>query len=302
MPVTPVLDPTTRDALRRLVWRLRDRRAISSVTGSEQSIFRGRGMEFDQVVRYAFGDDIRDVDWNVTARLGDLYRKRFIEEREVVVFVVFNDDPALQFGSGSKSKREVMNELVCFALLLAAMKRERVGMLHRTGEADYMMSPTRNRARLLREIVRLLQARPPDPRMPADSCRSPRPIAGVPRGSLVIWFGEIPESSPTAEWRAWSRDYDVLGVRVEDHLEREPPDSTMQLSLDPVTDCLREIHGGSVVVERHAAWKIQREKLWRQWWPDAHRRFVMDVDRDPLDQFIKMLKSGEFRAARSRPG
>jgi hypothetical protein len=76
----------------------------------------------------------------------------------------------------------------------------------------------------------------------------------------------------------------------------------MQLSLDPVTDRLREIHGGSVVVERHAAWKIQREKLWRQWWPDAHRRFVMDVDRDPLDQFIKMLKSGEFRAARSRPG
>ena len=96
--VNHLLDAKTREALQRLVWRLRGRRAVSTATGSERSIFRGRGMEFDQVVKYAFGDDIRDVDWNVTAKLGDLYRKCFVEEREVVVFVVFHDDPASRCG------------------------------------------------------------------------------------------------------------------------------------------------------------------------------------------------------------
>jgi uncharacterized protein (DUF58 family) len=81
--------------LRRLEWRVRH--AVENVlSGEYRSAFRGRGMEFDQVVRYEFGDDVRDIDWNVTARLGEPYRKKFVEEREVTVMIVLEDTPSLQ--------------------------------------------------------------------------------------------------------------------------------------------------------------------------------------------------------------
>ena len=89
--------------LRQLEWKVRH--AVENVlSGEYRSAFRGRGMEFDQVVKYTFGDDIRDIDWNVTARLGEPYRKKFIEEREVTLLLVFEDSPSLQFGSSAQTK------------------------------------------------------------------------------------------------------------------------------------------------------------------------------------------------------
>jgi uncharacterized protein (DUF58 family) len=293
--VNHLLDAKTREALQRLIWRLRGRRAVSTATGSERSIFRGRGMEFDQVVKYTFGDDIRDVDWNVTARLGDLYRKCFVEEREVVVFVVFHDDPALQFGSGARSKREVAIELVCYALLLAATKRERVGLLHRSGSTEHRLQPTRDRRRILAEVVRLLESPPPLLRQPCERCHHPTIVTGIPRGSLVLWLSEIPQGAPTSEWRAWSRDYDLRGLRVEDPWERSVPSGLSAPIFDPIADQVVRVKSDASVVAQHAQWRAERERRWTSWWPDSRRRHVMDVAADPLNQFIKMLKAGEKR-------
>lgn len=293
--VNHLLDAKTREALQRLMWRLRGRRAVSTATGSERSIFRGRGMEFDQVVKYTFGDDIRDVDWNVTARLGDLYRKCFVEEREVVVFVVFHDDPALQFGSGARSKREVAIELVCYALLLAATKRERVGLLHRSGPTEHRLQPTRDRRRILAEVVRLLESPPPLLRQPCERCHHPTIVTGIPRGSLVLWLSEIPQGAPTSEWRAWSRDYDLRGLRVEDPWERSVPSGLSAPIFDPIADQVVRVKSDAAVVAQYAQWRAERERRWTSWWPDSRRRHVMDVAADPLNQFIKMLKAGEKR-------
>ncbi len=293
--VNHLLDAKTREALQRLIWRLRGRRAVSTATGSERSIFRGRGMEFDQVVKYTFGDDIRDVDWNVTARLGDLYRKCFVEEREVVVFVVFHDDPALQFGSGARSKREVAIELVCYALLLAATKRERVGLLHRSGSTEHRLQPTRDRRRILAEVVRLLESPPPLLRQPCERCHHPTIVTGIPRGSLVLWLSEIPQGAPTSEWRAWSRDYDLRGLRVEDAWERSVPSGLSAPIFDPIADQVVRVKSDAPVVAQYAQWRAERERRWTSWWPDSRRRHVMDVAADPLNQFIKMLKAGEKR-------
>src|SRR5215212_10532756 len=93
---TPAQSPLA--LLRQLEWRVRH--AVENVlSGEYRSAFRGRGMEFDQVVKYEFGDDVRDIDWNVTARLGEPYRKKFVEEREVTLLLVFEDSPSLGFGS-----------------------------------------------------------------------------------------------------------------------------------------------------------------------------------------------------------
>src|SRR6267154_2401904 len=115
--------------LRQLEWRA-SHPVENILIGDYRSVFRGRGMEFDQVVRYEFGDDIRDIDWNVTARLGDPYRKKFIEEREVSLLIVFEDSPSLQFGSAALSKREALLELAGLVMLLGAVNRDRVGFVH----------------------------------------------------------------------------------------------------------------------------------------------------------------------------
>ena len=104
--------------LRKLEWRVRH--AVESVlSGEYKSSFRGKGMEFDQVVKYEYGDDVRDIDWNVTARLGDPYVKRYVEEREVTLLLLFEDRPSLQFGSGERSKREALLELSSLLMLLS---------------------------------------------------------------------------------------------------------------------------------------------------------------------------------------
>ncbi|MEX2045383.1 MAG: DUF58 domain-containing protein, partial [Opitutus sp.] len=84
----PPAAPSPLALLRKLEWRVRH--AVENVlSGEYRSAFRGRGMEFDQVVKYEFGDDVRDIDWNVTAKLGEPYRKKFVEEREVTLVLVF---------------------------------------------------------------------------------------------------------------------------------------------------------------------------------------------------------------------
>jgi hypothetical protein len=104
-PVSSSLPSAPTALLRRLEWQARHA-VNTSVSGDYRSAFRGRGMEFDQVVKYQWGDDPRDIDWNVTARLGEPYRKRFVEERDLSVIFVFEDSPALQFGSEGRTRRQ----------------------------------------------------------------------------------------------------------------------------------------------------------------------------------------------------
>ena len=115
------------------------------LSGEYRSVFRGRGMEFDQVVRYTFGDDIRDIDWNVTARLGEPFRKKFVEERELTVLIVFEDTLSLQFGSGARTKRAALLELASLAMMLSAANRDRVGIVHAYPGGYKLTQPVRGR-------------------------------------------------------------------------------------------------------------------------------------------------------------
>ena len=141
--------------LRRMEWRVRH--AVENVlSGEYRSAFRGRGMEFDQVVKYEFGDDVRDIDWNVTARLGEPYRKKFVEEREVTLLLVFEDSPSLQFGSSELSKREALLELAGLVMLLGAVNRDRVGYVYAAPGGYHLKEPVRGRGPILHAASTLL--------------------------------------------------------------------------------------------------------------------------------------------------
>jgi hypothetical protein len=298
-PAARLLDPKARDALRRLEWRLRHRRVESLASGGQRSIFRGRGMEFDQVVKYVYGDDIRDVDWNVTARLGEPYRKVFVEEREVTVFVVVNDDPALQFGSGEKSKRDALLELAGFTLLLAALKGERVALLHRAPTGSRLLAPTRNRVRVIQAVADLLAAPPPDPAAGRAFDPAPTLPAGLPRGALVVWLGEVPAAPPPEDWGAARLRHEMVGIRVEDEWERTVPDREEVLAYDSSVHELVWMDRTPAIEAAHAAWRRERQRIWSAWWPDSSSRLVVDAAGDPLEALVRFFRT-RGRAAQAR--
>lgn len=293
-----VLDERARSALRRLEWQLHSRRVTTPLVGEHRSIFRGRGMEFDQVVKYAFGDDIRDVEWNVTARLGDVYRKVFQEDREVTVFVVLSDDPALQFGSGTTTKRDVLLQLAGLTMMLSIVNRERAGLLHATPGGTRLYPPTRRRAAIMGTLASLFSSPAPDPapREPFDF--SPALRQPIPRGALLVWLGEVPDHAPPPEWALIRRRHQVVGIRVEDEWERRGPALKDFLAYDPAVHQLVWVEDSPAARVAHAEWLKRRERLWSAWWPDPRDRLVVDAEADPLASLSQFLRARSHSTTR----
>ena len=125
---------------------LRTNRLVNETLGGQyHSVFKGQGMNFEEVREYQPGDEVRAIDWNVTARMNHPFVKKFVEEREVTLLLVFEDSPSLQFGSGAQSKREALLELAGLVLLLGAVNRDRVGFVHVAPGGNLFLEPVRGR-------------------------------------------------------------------------------------------------------------------------------------------------------------
>src|SRR5213078_2586183 len=134
-------------------------RQVSDVmAGAYLSVFKGRGMEFDEVRPYVPGDDVRTIDWNVTARTGETHVKRFVEERELTVMLLVDVSASQDFGSGRRSKLEAAVELSALLALSAVENGDKVGMLLFHEGADLYIPPRKGGKHALR-IVREVLAR-----------------------------------------------------------------------------------------------------------------------------------------------
>ncbi len=139
--------------------QIRTGRQVSDVlAGAYLSVFKGVGMEFDEVRPYVPGDDIRNIDWNVMARTGVPYVKRFVEERELTVLLVVDISPSLDFGSGERSKREAATELSALLAFSAIENDDNIGLLLFRGGVDEYIPPRKGQKHALR-IVREVLAR-----------------------------------------------------------------------------------------------------------------------------------------------
>ena len=128
--------------------------------GEYQSVFKGRGMEFDEVRQYHPGDDVRMIDWNVTARTGDAYVKSYIEERELTVMLVVDASRSGDFGTRSRFKRELAAELAAVLAFSATTNNDRVGLLVFTDRVELLVPPRKGRSHVLRMVRDLLVFEP----------------------------------------------------------------------------------------------------------------------------------------------
>lgn len=140
---------------------LRTRRLVNdSFAGEYHSVFKGRGMEFDEVRPYQPGDEIRTIDWNVTARTGHPYVKRYVEERELTVMLVVDASASENFGSVKRFKRELAAELTAVLAFAATTNNDKVGLLIFTDQVELYIPPRKGRKHILRLIRELLAFEP----------------------------------------------------------------------------------------------------------------------------------------------
>ena len=166
-------------------------RQVSDVmAGAYLSVFKGRGMEFDEVRPYVPGDDVRAIDWNVTARTGEPHVKRFVEERELTVMLLVDVSASQDFGSGRRSKLEAAVELSALLAMSAVENGDKVGLLLFHGGADLYIPPRKGGKHALR-VVREVLARGETRAGSIDSGPRPStPMLALP-SAVRRWFAKL---------------------------------------------------------------------------------------------------------------
>jgi len=263
-------------------------------------------MEFDQVVRYEFGDDVRDIDWNVTARLGEPYRKKYIEEREVTVLVLFEDTPSLQFGSGVTSKRDALLELAGLVMMLGAINRDRVGFVHATPKGYYFREPVRNRGAIMYSAATLLASPPPSMVSMTFDANPGQPVLDIPwkllsraapKHSVFIWLGDFPPRSSPPGWTIFNRRFQTLGFRIDDPWEHELPHGEQFSAFDPTQGRLVTIEGSADERDALAEWGRRRDDAWFRLFPDPQSRLIVSTEDNRLEALVSFFRS-RMRARR----
>lgn len=206
---------------------IRSRRAVEEVfAGAYRSAFRGKGLEFAEVREYVPGDDVRSIDWNVTARHGRPFVKRFDEERELTVVIALDLSGSLRFGSGARTKRATAAEAGALLSLAASRNRDRVGLLLFTDRVELYLPPSKSRARALRVVRELLAF---EPRRSGTDLAGALAFLGrvLRRRAVVFLISDWLAESFEHPLKLLSRRHEIVTVEVADPLESAIPSRGM---------------------------------------------------------------------------
>jgi len=268
----------------------------SLFSGEYHSIFKGRGLEFADVREYQPGDDVRSIDWNVTARRGRLFIKEMVEERQLNALIVVDVSASESFGTGPKSNLEVAAEIAAILALAATANNDRVGLLLVTDRVERFIPPDTGRRHALRMVMELLAFQPEG--------RGTKLSAGLSFAEKVLrqrttvfvisdfLTGSEADADLTHAARKLGWDHDLVAIRVTDPAATQLPDVGLMAVTDPESGARRIVNTGSRRVRDEF-----REKM------DTARRAIDDllmdlrvdvIDIDTTDAYLPPL-IGFFR-------
>ena len=204
---------------------IRARRLVSNLLlGDYHAVFRGRGIEFSEVRPYQAGDDVRSIDWNVTARMGEPYIKKYVEERELTVMLVFDVSASDTFGSGEQSKRELAAEVGALLAFSAVQSNDKVGLVAFSDRIERYVPPKKGGRHGLRVIRELLYLEP--------AGRGTRIAAAADflrqvlrRRGVVFILSDFRDQDYDRALRVLARHHDVTAIVLTDHREETLPDA-----------------------------------------------------------------------------
>ncbi|MBQ6915234.1 MAG: DUF58 domain-containing protein [Kiritimatiellae bacterium] len=270
------------------------------LSGDYHSTFKGQGVEFDEVRPYTVGDDVRTIDWNVTARMGVPYIKRFSEERELTVLFMVDVSGSQGYGSRGRSKMELSAEVTALLALTAIRNQDKIGLVLFSDRIVKYIPPRKGRDSVMR-LVREVLAAEDGAEGGTDLAEALRFVNSVQKRRAVVFLVSdflADEAGFEKLLRATARRHDVVCVPVSDPAESDLPDVGLVELEDPETGELVLVDTSSPSVRRAFAGKASedRESLKRFFMKTGIDTMTLATDRPYIEEVRALFK----RRARKR--
>lgn len=246
-----MLSTEARRAIRRI--QLHTRRTVNDVlAGHYHSVFKGRGMEFADVREYTPGDDLRMIDWNVTARMGHPFVKQFQEERELTVMLVVDASASHRFGTGARFKQEVAAELAALLAYAAIQNNDKVGLVIAADQPELTIAPKKGRGHVYRVIRSILQFEPE-----GRGTNLPAALEYLNkithRRTVTFIISDFLTDGYERALRVANRRHDLVALALHDPREVQLPQAGLVLLEDAETGDLRIVDTASAHTRREFA-------------------------------------------------
>jgi uncharacterized protein (DUF58 family) len=265
------------------------------LAGQYHSVFKGRGMAFSEVRQYQIGDDVRFIDWNVSARMREPYVKLFTEEREMTVVLLVDMSASGLFGTRLQSKREVAAEIAAMVAFSAIKNNDRVGLIIFTDEVELMIPPKKGKKHVLRVISEILSFKPKS-RKTNLTCALDVLGKIARRRSVAFLVSDFVAEGWQRAMSVAARRHDLIPVVIADPFEELPPKLGLVTFEDLETGELVELDLGAEQVRQYQAQtarrRAEREQLWRRLEVDYVN---VRTDRPYVDALVAFFRARERR-------
>ena len=274
---------------------LRARRFVETAfAGQYHSVFKGRGMNFHEFRQYDFGDEVRSIDWNVTARMGEPYVRKYIEERELTVMLLIDVSASGSYGSVNASKRELAAEVACLLAFCAIRNNDKVGLILFTDHVELYIAPKKGRTHILRLIREILYYEPSgrktDLAQPLDFLNRV-----TTRRAVVFILSDFQAINYEKPLTISSRRHDLIAIPIEDRGEHSLPDIGVVRVEDPESSSIYEINFSDQRVRSEFSKLAEQERIERE---ALFRRKSIDSVSLRTDQdYFPLLRSFFIRRA-----
>ena len=248
------------------------RLANDQLAGSYHSVFKGRGMAFSEVRQYQPGDDVRFIDWNVSARMNDTYVKVFTEEREMTVMLMVDLSASERFGSVDKPKIETVAEVAALLAFSAIKNNDRVGLILFTDRVERFVPPKKGRSHVMRVVTEILNA---DPEGEGTDLGVALDLLGGigKRRTVAFLISDFIAEEYEKPLKVVSAKHDLIPIQIVDPREDELPDVGLALVEDLESGELVEVDTSNLDVRADYAREAQRERAARE---HLFRRLQLD--------------------------
>ena len=199
-------------------------RLVNTVfAGEYESVFKGQGITFDEVREYQVGDEIRTIDWNVTARIGQAYIKKYVEERELVMMLVVDMSASTSFGSIAETKAEIAAEIAALLAFSAIKNNDKVGLICFTDTVEHFVPPRKGKRHVLRVVRDILHFQPKQSRTNIETALSFVDRVLKPH-SVVFLISDFKDTGYEKQLRLSGKRHSLIAITLQDRREVELPD------------------------------------------------------------------------------
>jgi uncharacterized protein (DUF58 family) len=265
-------------------------------SGEYHSVFKGRGMEFSEVREYQYGDDIRAIDWNVSARFNHPFIKIFEEERELTVMLLVDLSRSEQFGSVHSMKNEIVTEICAVLAFSAIRNNDKVGLIMFTDKIEKFIPPKKGKAHILRIVRELLSF---EPESSGTNMKAALEYLNhvMKKRSISFVISDFIDEGYDQAMRIVSKRHDVIAITMSDPRERELPKIGLVKMKDAESGVERWIDTGSIHIQQafRYYWQQHETRLQKLFLSTKVDRIAVTTDQPYLKPLVDFFRLREKR-------